>query len=714
MSSDSNSSSTEDDHNPPPGPGQVRQTAPGRNSVLKTVKDTAARFIPQRDATVRELTSGDEAAIQRVTRTLVSREESGQLLRIKPAKDLNGIRQGNELFSALAGMRRVRWLGLKNKSRRTSFEIWFEEGNVVFYMYVPNTWTRKRIVSELDAQYPGASVETAWDASDVKDHIESVSQSQSQGGSHSTPAIPNDLLPIPPLPAGDTKYTATEEFKLSQDRSHPIQAWTESEDRVEADSFSTVEQIIDAYSSLLSAMEETDTTFTIQVVFSPARERWADRPGWGFWPWRDSADSVMEEYDAPTGDEKLEASRIQSRSDNSGFRVSLRVIGIGSDSARLARGMGSIRGRLEERWAGPKQRFKPRSPTGGAVMRVFTDGIVRELRKHAIPPRAEIYLSHAELGGLAHLPSIEEVSESLIAWETTPVGNEIPADSPQFGDYSISDAVFPSNAKPHRIPCDRNRFAHSSRSHSGSGNRGATLGDLPGVYERTDIDTSITGGSWRGDGRGDAPSDPGVEDEQDETATAPISAPGWLRESGLVSSDEELQYSENQSRWVSTLRYAIAAVGVAISLPSVLWSVAALAGLVEPGIAPQTIEIPAQLGLGVIGVVGGVGVWFAERFRRARRWYILTDEGLLVKYGIVNRRRSKYEWEKLEHIEKGQNILEERLGTGNVSISTAGTGTPEENLTWVRDIDTFVQEANRRVQTSQHSTNNSSREGRDS
>lgn len=81
--------------------------------------------------------------------------------------------------------------------------------------------------------------------------------------------------------------------------------------------------------------------------------------------------------------------------------------------------------------------------------------------------------------------------------------------------------------------------------------------------------------------------------------------------------------------------------------------------------------------------------------------YVVTNQGLYKKTGILSRDVQKIGFEKVQNISYSQSAIGSYFGYGNVDVSTAGSGGVEMRFRAVPDPAAVQQRINRRIQTTE-------------
>ncbi|SNZ03089.1 PH domain-containing protein [Natronoarchaeum philippinense] len=149
---------------------------------------------------------------------------------------------------------------------------------------------------------------------------------------------------------------------------------------------------------------------------------------------------------------------------------------------------------------------------------------------------------------------------------------------------------------------------------------------------------------------------------------ASIEDADWLH----LSDDEEIRWAGRPSRFTLAPSIAVAAVVV---LVGGVFEVG-LERLVGGGL-PWPIAY-APLGVALVGIA--IAVWaYADWLRLL---YVLTDEEIYVKQGLVSRDVTQVRLDRVQNTAYDQSPRERLLGYGDVRVYTAGSST--EDVTFER------------------------------
>jgi len=142
-----------------------------------------------------------------------------------------------------------------------------------------------------------------------------------------------------------------------------------------------------------------------------------------------------------------------------------------------------------------------------------------------------------------------------------------------------------------------------------------------------------------------------------------IEGASWLH----LTDDEALQWVGRPSRF--TLVPSLALAGVIVLAGGVFEIVL---GRVTDGSLPWPIAY-APLAVALVGI--GVAAWTYVDWLRLL--YVLTDEEIYVKRGLVSRNVRQVRLDRVQNTAYDQTTVQRLLGYGDVRIYTAGTGTED-------------------------------------
>ncbi len=138
----------------------------------------------------------------------------------------------------------------------------------------------------------------------------------------------------------------------------------------------------------------------------------------------------------------------------------------------------------------------------------------------------------------------------------------------------------------------------------------------------------------------------------------------WLH----LSEDETVRWTGRPSRYTIALAVGGGVLLALLGLVLTRWLRAMVAGSVVPGVFGF---VPLLL--------TGFGIWLAisTYLDWLRLLYVVTDEQLYVKYGLVSRDVTQVRLDRVQNTSYNQTVVQRFLGYGDVNIYTAGTNTED-------------------------------------
>lgn len=141
----------------------------------------------------------------------------------------------------------------------------------------------------------------------------------------------------------------------------------------------------------------------------------------------------------------------------------------------------------------------------------------------------------------------------------------------------------------------------------------------------------------------------------------------WLH----LSEEETVRWTGRPSRYTIALAVIGGTVLGILGIVLTLWLLPIAADAV----------VPRWFGYGPL-VFTAAGLWLAvgTYLNWVRLLYVITDEEIYVKHGLVSRDVTQVRLDRIQNTAYNQSILQRILGYGNIRIYTAGTST--EDLTF--------------------------------
>jgi len=143
-----------------------------------------------------------------------------------------------------------------------------------------------------------------------------------------------------------------------------------------------------------------------------------------------------------------------------------------------------------------------------------------------------------------------------------------------------------------------------------------------------------------------------------------IEGASWLH----LTEDEEIRWVGRPSRFTLAASLALAAALVLAGGASQV----VLERVANEGSVPWPVTY-APLAVALVGI--GVAAWTYVDWLRLL--YVLTDEEIYVKRGLVSRDVMQVRLDRVQNTGYDQSTVERLLGYGDVRIYTAGTGTED-------------------------------------
>ncbi len=319
-------------------------------------------------------------------------ETPGVLLAIRPYKDNQGIVDGAAMLQSLHDVR-TKGFRSKNVSQHHSFELWFDEAKLKFYIHAADEDAADKFRRRVANSYSNTQV--FW----------------VEGGNAFPQIRPDD-------------YIAGAELDLNRHYYYPIR-------NHQGEGFER-----DPYGEVTSEMLTTpETRVVVQVVFRPAKNDWTEGDG-GLLSRDEGVDDVAEGLrsdqvvgwlnprtrDASKKDREA-ADIVEMQRGQYGFHTNMRILAASPDKYEAesrARGVAGMFTRYYNTMT--EQGF-----TDAPVPTSDHPAFIEKLHTREWEDR-EMILSVNELAGAAHIPN-KEIETPKIDWRYAQRGGEVPADS---------------------------------------------------------------------------------------------------------------------------------------------------------------------------------------------------------------------------------------------------------------------------------------------
>ncbi|QRV17423.1 hypothetical protein JMJ58_20925 (plasmid) [Haloterrigena salifodinae] len=329
----------------------------------------------------------------------------GVLLRIRPYKENQGIVDGAGLLQSVHDVT-TNFRG-KNTSDYHSFEVWFDEGKIKFYMHAATEAAADKFRRRVGNNYANSEVFPV-------DH------------GHAFPCI------------GPDEYVAGAWLEMEKLPYYPIRQHN-------SEGFET-----DPYGEITSEMLTLDeSTVVTQAIFRPAKRSWTDGDRFK----HNSVDELAHALRQGTSTgwlnprtrpasekDKRAAKTIEQQRSKQAFHVNIRVLAASSDQDEAearARGVAGMFRKyynaITEQGLDDTPVWHRRRGKRAARLRRFLE---RMSDREWID--RDMIMTVDELAGVAHIPNAE-IETPKIDWRYTQRGDRIPADSERYDGKSSPD-----------------------------------------------------------------------------------------------------------------------------------------------------------------------------------------------------------------------------------------------------------------------------------
>ena len=327
-------------------------------------------------------------------------EAPGVHLRIRPYRENDGMADAAALLQSVHDVREKGLRG-KNVSDAHSFELWFHEGKIKFFMHARTPEAADKFRRRVSSSYANSQVTEMTDG-----------------------------VAFPRIRPRD--FVSAAELSLKRSYYFPIRHFN-------GEGFER-----DPYSQVTSELLSTDETrIVLQVIFRPASDTWTEG---GAIRNKGSIDDVAESLrqgkvkgwlnprirDASKKDRDA-ATLIENQRGHPGFHTNLRVLAISPDeyeAVSRARGIAQMFARYYN--SKTEQGFDHHPVANSEIDALIQRMLAREWHDN------QMILTVDELASAAHIPN-EDVNTPKIDWRFTKSGSELPADAHSGGDLDLVD-----------------------------------------------------------------------------------------------------------------------------------------------------------------------------------------------------------------------------------------------------------------------------------
>lgn len=320
-------------------------------------------------------------------------EMDGKLLKIVPYDSERSMPEAKSLLNSLHD---------EHHRHIHSFEVWFHQGSLQFFIHVEDELTADDVRKDLAANYPNAQVTTLESGVAFPD----IPAGSSVAGGYMTKKDPLDYLPIKRYDDAD--------------------GWDE-----------------DPYANVLSQMLSSDeTSVVLQCVIQAYSSNWTDSNAIG----DHSAREIAESYRSPTVKgwwnmrevgpskaEKKKADIIEGQAGKPAFGANIRVLAISPNPTEASRRAGATCLKLENFYDAESEQGLDTHPIDSRFaskqakrMKTF----IEQVQNRELSGKQGSVYTNKELAGIAHLPS-GEIDLRGIKRVQSRSGATIPADAPK-------------------------------------------------------------------------------------------------------------------------------------------------------------------------------------------------------------------------------------------------------------------------------------------
>ncbi|WP_254525985.1 hypothetical protein [Natrinema caseinilyticum] len=348
---------------------------------------------PQYEATQLDF-EGGEPFVQRQADT------PGTLLRIRPYKENEGVVDGAGLLQSVHDVT-TNFRG-KNTSDHHSFEVWFDEGKICFYMHAATDAAADKFRRRVGNNYANSEVFRVEDG-------------------HAFPIIEPD------------EYVAGAWLEMEKIPYYPIR-------HDNSEGFET-----DPYGEITSEMLSLDdSTVVTQVVFRPAKQSWTDGDRFK----HNSVDELayalrqgtsvgwLNPRTRPASEKDKQAAKtIEQQRGQQAFHVNIRVLAASSEQDEAEARARGVAGMFRKYYNAVTEQGLDDIPVWHRRKRKRANRLRRFVQRMSDRDWIDrrMIMTVDELAGVAHIPNAE-IETPNIDWRYTQRGDRVPADVGQYNE----------------------------------------------------------------------------------------------------------------------------------------------------------------------------------------------------------------------------------------------------------------------------------------
>ncbi|MFB1066248.1 hypothetical protein [Natrinema sp. H-ect4] len=329
----------------------------------------------------------------------------GILLRIRPFKENQGVIDGAGLLQSVHDVT-TNFRG-KNRSDHHTFEVWFDEGKIKFYMHAATEAAADKFRRRVGNNYANSEVFPVEDA-------------------YAFPIIePHEYV------AG--AWLEMEKLPYYPIRHHNAEGWE-----------------TDPYGEITSEMLSLDGSKVVtQVVFRPAKQSWTDGDQFKHNSVDDLAHALRQGTSVgwlnprtrPASEKDKQAAKtIEQQRGEQAFHVNIRIVVISADKDEAEARAHGVAGMFRKYYNAITEQGLDDTP----VYHRRKGKRASQLRQHVTRMAdrewtdRRMIMTVDELAGVAHIPN-NEIETPNIDWRYTQRGDRVPADAVQYERPATSD-----------------------------------------------------------------------------------------------------------------------------------------------------------------------------------------------------------------------------------------------------------------------------------
>ncbi len=332
--------------------------------------------------------------------TWTQQNTGGTLLRIRPYKENDGIVDGAGVLQSVHDVT-TNWRG-KNTSDHHSFEVWFDQGVITFYMHAATEAAADKFRRRVGNNYANSEVFPV-------------------DSGHAFPQIEPD------------EYVAGAWLSMEKMPYYPIRHHN-------AEGFE-----VDPYGEITSEMLSLDDSKVVtQVVFRPAKQSWTDGDRFKHNSVDDLAHGLRQGTSVgwlnprvrpATAKDKQAADTIERQRGQQAFHVNIRVLAVSRDQTEAEARARGVAGMFRKYYNAITEQGLDDTPVShrrkSKRQRKLSEFVERMAAREWVD--REMIMTVDELAGVAHIPN-NEITTPKIDWRYTQRGDRIPADSVKYDE----------------------------------------------------------------------------------------------------------------------------------------------------------------------------------------------------------------------------------------------------------------------------------------